>query len=253
MLIKKGVIKGREERNRILAEMTDEVAQLVLADNASQALALSLDGHRSSRRYEEFVDYLDDLVGAGILNRNDESVPSREELLASPHRKRGLPRPLLAVLLGYTKMFAFQMVMETEFPDRESGQAFLHAYFPKRLRDGFAEHFPAHVLRREIVATAAVNHLVNKAGVTFIGRMTGASKAGIGEVVTAYVEVDREAGAPELREAVLLAGLDAAAGQEALLEIEGALEASVKDRLEGKQAVAAGKALKEIRGRLAHR
>ncbi len=147
-------------------------------------------------------------------------------------------------------MFAFQMVMETDFPDRESGQPFLNAYFPKRLRDTFAEHFSAHVLRREIVATAAVNHLVNKAGVTFLERTTAAGKAGIGEVVTAYVDVDREAEAQELREALLGAGLSAGAEQEALLEIEDALEASVKDRLEGKKTVAARKALKEIRGRL---
>mgnify|MGYP003694449919 CR=1 FL=1 len=37
LLIKKGVVKGRDERNRILAEMTDEVAALVLADNENQA------------------------------------------------------------------------------------------------------------------------------------------------------------------------------------------------------------------------
>ena len=250
MLVKKGVIKGRAERNRILAEMTDEVTHLVLADNASQALALSLDGLRSARRYEEFVSFIDDMAGAGILSRADESVPSRDELLASPHRKRGLPRPLLAVLLGYTKMFAFQMVMETDLPDREAGQPFLHSYFPGRLRARFAEHFPAHVLRREIVATAAVNHLVNQAGVTLLERMMVAGKAGIGEVVTAYVDVDREAEAPELREALLGAGLEAAAEQEALLEIEEALEASVRDRLEGKKAITARDALREIRGRL---
>jgi len=156
---------------------------------------------------------------------------------------------LLAVLLGYTKMFAFQMAMETELPDREAGQPFLHYYFPRRLRDRFAEHFPAHVLRREIVATAAVNYLVNKAGVTFLERMTAGGKVGIGEVVAAYVEVDREAEAPALREAVLGAGLTAQAEQEALLEIEEALEAAARDRLEGKKATAR-KALKEIQGRL---
>jgi glutamate dehydrogenase len=140
--------------------------------------------------------------------------------------------------------------METDFPDRESGLPFLDAYFPRRLRQSFAEHFPAHVLRREIVATAAVNYLVNKAGVTFLERMTVASKAGIGEVVTAYVDVDREAEAQALRDALLGACLSAGAEQEALLEIEDALEASVKDRLEGKKAIVAGRTLKEIRGRL---
>ena len=250
MLIKKGVLKGREDRNRILVEMTDAVAHLVLADNANQALALSLDGIRSSRRYEEFVGFIDDLVGAGILNRADESIPARDELLGSPHRKRGLPRPLLAVLLGYTKMFAFQMVMETEFPDSEVGQPFLDAYFPKQLRDGFAPHFGAHVLKREIVATTAVNYLVNKAGITFLERMVAGGKSGIGEVVTAYVDVDRDAEAQPLREAVLGAGQTAAVEQDALLEIEDALEGSVRERLDGKKGTGARPALKEIRRRL---
>jgi glutamate dehydrogenase len=250
MLIKKGVIKGREDRNRILVEMTDEVGHLVLADNANQALALSLDGIRSARRYEEFVAFIDDMVGAGMLNRADESIPAREELLASPHRKRGLPRPLVAVLLGYTKMFAFQMVLETEFPDSEAGHPFLDAYFPKQLRDGFAQHFGAHVLKREIVATTAVNYLVNKAGITFLARMAAGGRSGIGEAVTAYVDVDRDAEAQPLREAVLGAGLTAAAEQEALLEIEDALEASVRERVEGKKGTGARRALKEIRGRL---
>jgi hypothetical protein len=78
----------------------------------------------------------------------------------------------------------------------------------------------------------------------------GEGKAGIGEVVTAYVDVDREAGAPSLREAVLGAGLPAKAEQEALLEIEELLEASSRDVLEGKKEIAAAKALKQIRSRL---
>jgi glutamate dehydrogenase len=238
-LVKKGVIKGRGERNRILSEMTEEVAALVLADNASQALALSLDGTRSARRYEEFVAYVDDLTGAGVLVRADESVPERDELLASPNRDRGLPRPLLAVLLGYTKMFAFQLVMETDFPDSDAGRPFLENYFPHRLRNEFGSHFAEHVLRREIVATGAVNYLVNKAGVTFLSRMMAATKAGIGEVVTAYVDVDREAEAFKLRADLLAAGRAASAEQDALLAIEEVLEASVKDRLEGKKTLPA--------------
>src|SRR5262249_53410473 len=164
-LVKRGVIKGRGERNRILAEMTDEVAALVLADNDSQATALSLDAARSAQRYEEFVSLIDDMTSAGILDRADEAVPTRDELLASPEKKRGLPRPLLAVLLGHTKMYAFQMALETGFPDSASGRPFLEAYFPRRLRESFAEHFEGHVLRREIIATGAVNYVVNKAGI----------------------------------------------------------------------------------------
>ena len=120
-LVKKGVVKSREERNRILLDMTEEVATLVLADNDNQARAITLDSMRSLARYEEFVDLIDDMVGAGVLNREDDAIPGRAELLSSPWRERGLPRPLLAVLLGHTKMWAFQMVMETTFPESPAG------------------------------------------------------------------------------------------------------------------------------------
>jgi len=250
MLVKKGVVKGREERNRILAEMTDDVAALVLADNAGQALALSLDGHRSAGRYEELVSLVDDMVGAGLLSRADESVPSREELLASPHRDRGLPRPLLCVLLGYSKMSAFQLLLETDFPDGAAGRPFLDGYFPRLLRERFVDHFHDHVLRREIVATGAVNYLVNRGGIAVLPRLEQGAKHGIGEAVTTWIEVDREAEAQALRDALLASGRPAGEEQAVLLEIEDALEAAAKERLEGKKGASAKKALGEIRRRL---
>jgi len=251
MLVKKGVVKGRGERNRVLAEMTDDVAALVLADNAGQALALSLDGHRSARRYEEYVALVDDMAGAGLLNRADESVPTREELLASPHRDRGLPLPLLCILLGYSKMSAFQLLLETDFPDGAAGRPFLDGYFPRLLGERFAGHFPDHVLRREIVATGAVNYLINRGGIALLPRLERGAKHGIGEAVTAWIEVDREAEAQGLREALLASGRPAAEEQAALLEIEDALEAAAMERLDGKKGAGAKKALQEIRKRLA--
>jgi glutamate dehydrogenase len=249
-LVKKGVIKGRDERNRILAEMTEEVAALVLKDNDNQARALTLDSLRSAARYEEFVAFIDDLAGTGVLDRADNAVPARDELLASPHRKRGLPRPLLAVLLGHTKMWAFQTIMETGFPDSPAGRPFLDEYFPHRLRGSFAEHFDTHFLKREIIATAAVNHLVNEAGVTFLWRNVAATRAGIGEVLTAYVEVDREAQAEAMRDAVEGAGLGAEAENALLLRIEEKLEALTRERVGGKQ-VEAARALEPLRAELA--
>jgi glutamate dehydrogenase len=250
MLVKKGLVKGREERNRILAEMTEDVAALVLADNAGQALALSLDAQRSASRYEEFVALVDDMAGAGLLSRADESVPAREELLASPHRDRGLPRPLLCVLLGYSKMSAFQLLLETDFPDGAAGRPFLDGYFPRLLRERFAEHFQDHVLRREIVATGAVNYLVNRGGIALLPRLEQGAKNGIGEAVTAWIEADREAGAQGLREAVLSSGRPAGEEQAVLVEMEDALEAAAQGRLEGRQGAGAKKALQEIRKRL---
>jgi glutamate dehydrogenase len=251
MLVKRGLIRNRDERNRILAEMTDDVARLVLADNAGQALALSLDSLRSARRYEDFVRLVDDLAGAGLLSRHDESVPSREELLQSPHRERGLPRPLLCVLLGYSKMAAFQLLLETDFPDGPAGRPFLDAYFPRLLRERFSEAFEAHVLKREIVATAAVNYLVNRGGVALLPWLEQGAKNGIGEAVTAWVEVDRETGAEALREQALSGGRPPAEALQLLLEIEDAVEASARARLEGTKRVDGRRELEAIGARLA--
>jgi len=250
MLIKKGLVRGREERNDILAEMTDDVADLVLADNAGQALALSLDGRRSVTRSEEFFELIDDMAGAGLLNREDESVPSREELLAGSLGERGLPRPLLCVLLGYVKMSGFQLLLETDFPDHEVAHALLESYFPSLLRQRFAEHFRLHVLRREIVATTAINYIANRAGVTLLPRLMEGARIGIGDAVATWIEVDRDAEAEALREAILGAGRDAAFEQEALLEIEDALEAVVHDRLEGRKDASAKDVIAQIRHRL---
>jgi glutamate dehydrogenase len=249
-LVKRGLVKGRDERNRILAEMTDEVGHLVLADNAGQALALSLDGLRSVRRYEEFVGLVDDMAGAGLLNRHDESVPTREDLAGSPHRERGLPRPLLCVLLGYSKMSAFQLLLESDFPDSPAGHPSLEAYFPRLLRERFADRFQEHVLRREIVATCAVNYLINRGGILLLPRLEQGARHGIGDVVSAWIEVDREAEAQALRDALLAAGRPASEEQAALVEIEDGLEAAALERLEGKKQTEARKALRAIGDRL---
>jgi hypothetical protein len=67
----------------------------------------------------------------------------------------------------------------------------------------------------------------------------GASKAGLGEVVTAYIETDRKTGAFEERQKLLAAGRSAQEEHEALLEIEAQLE---KKTLVALASAAGGKA-----------
>jgi glutamate dehydrogenase len=252
VLVREGVLKSRKERNQILREMTDEVSALVLQDNEAQALALTLDGVRSGSSgagYEEFVNFVGELITTGIVNRADDAVPKRDELLANPAKSRGLPRPLLAVLLGHTKNWARMRVLRTPLVDSEAGRPFLDRYFPQRLRDTFAEHFPKHQLRREIIATATVSYLINHAGLTFISRLMQATKRDIGEVVGAYLDADRESGAAEARADVFAAGLSAQEEYAALLDIELALENATRAQLEGKSADAK-KAIEKVKARL---
>jgi glutamate dehydrogenase len=210
----------------------------VLQDNTAQALALTLDGVRSgagSAAYEEFVAFVEELIASGIVNRADDAVPTREELLANPARERGLPRPLLAVILGHTKNWARMRALRTPLVDSESGRPFLDRYFPQHLRERFAALFPKHQLRREIIATATVNYLINHAGVTFISRMMNATKREIGDVVAAYLDADRESGAAEVRTAIAAAGLPAQQEYAALQEVERALDTATRAVLGGKK------------------
>ncbi len=252
ILVKKGIIRGKEERNSILSQMTEEVASLVLADNENQSRALTLDALRSAEQYDEFVGLLEEMTLSGFVSRHGDAIPTREELLASTQRGRGLPRPMLAVLLGHSKMEVFDAVLKTSLPDAPELRPLLEAYFPKNLRDSFAVHFDEHPLRREIVATAAVNYVVNNAGISLLPRLSAATNVELGTIIAVYLEVDREAGAPALRCEIRENGLPATAEHNALLNLEKTLEALVLDRLSGKRAVDIAGSLAAIHSCLKH-
>jgi glutamate dehydrogenase len=243
MLVRQGVIKDRAERNVIIEQMTDEVSELVLADNKGQARALALDSIRSARDYEAWVTFIEGLVSAGIVDRVDAGLPTKDELLANPKRERGLPRPVLCVLLGTMKNWAFKEALAATMPDAAAAGSFLTSYFPTLL----PQYFEKHPLRREIIATGAINYLVNNAGIAFIGRMMADSKAELSKVVEAYLEADASTGANTLRDALLEQGRPVAEENEALLAIEQALEGAVVASLAGKKDVQAKKALDAVK------
>jgi glutamate dehydrogenase len=234
LLVKKGIVKSKDARNQILSEMAEEVAALVLADNENQSRALSLDALRSAVHYEEFVDLIDDMKASGIIDRLNPQIPTRAELLQSDQKSRGLPRPLLADLLGYTKMWGFDMILRSDLPDNAVASNFLQEYFPKRMQQDFHRYFADHPLRREIVATTVINYMVNNGGITLFSRLLTASKATPDEAILAYVTADRQSDAFSQRQRTLQAGLTAEVEHKALLRIEDALESAARDLLVGK-------------------
>jgi glutamate dehydrogenase len=226
LLSNRGVLSGRMERNELLVQMSEAVAELVLQDNADQARALDLDGLRSVTRYEAFVALIDDLIAAGVMHRVADGVPARDELMALSTSGRGIPRPLLAVTLGHVKNWAYAQVLESPLVDSPAAARFLNAYFPPQLQQRFSGDFALHPLRREIVATGAVNGVINQAGVGFLARMMAATKKDAGAVITAYLEAETRTGAGDRRAQALAAHVEPLRELEALLQIEEALEAA---------------------------
>jgi glutamate dehydrogenase len=167
-----------KQRNRLLATMTDEVGQLVLANNYGQNIALASGTYQAANLAHVHRAYVAKLEAEGKLNRTLEFLPTDQRFGERIQAGRGLTSPELSVLLAYTKNLMYGELLETALPDDPYLRNALHAYFPTNLRERYPERMDEHPLRREIVTTLVVNDLVNVAGTTFayrLGMETGGS------------------------------------------------------------------------------
>lgn len=180
------------ERNKLLAAMTDEVAQLVLNDNYRQNQALSLMERMSVHRLGSKQHFIRTLEQQGLLDRQIEFLPSDAEIAERKSRGQGLTRPELAVLLSYSKIVLFQQLLESDVPEDPYLSKELVRYFPQPLQAKYAKAMEGHRLKREIIATAVTNSMVNRMGATFTLRMTEDTGRTPAEVAEAYT-IAREA------------------------------------------------------------
>jgi glutamate dehydrogenase len=171
-----------EARNTLLAEMTDEVARLVLRNNYQQSLALSLAERRGLEDLGFQQRLMQILERRGELDRAVEYLP--DEMALSERRKRNQPltRPELAVLLAYAKLSLYSELLDSDVPDDPYLGRELNRYFPAQMSERFPDALHAHRLRREIIATQLTNSMINRGGATLTVRIadqTGASAASI--------------------------------------------------------------------------
>jgi glutamate dehydrogenase len=184
-LVKKGQL-GFEERNRLLVEMTDEVADLVLNDNYRQNQAISLMERMSVDRLGSKQHFIRTLEAQGKLDRNIEYLPNDAEFEERRARGEGLTRPELAVLLSYSKIELFQHLLESDVPEDPYLSAELARYFPKPIQERYSGELESHRLRREIIATAVTNSMVNRMGATFVLRMQEDTGESPGQIARAF-------------------------------------------------------------------
>jgi glutamate dehydrogenase len=167
-----------ENRNALLAEMTDEV----LRNNYQQTLALSLAQRRGMEDFGFQQRLMHILEQRGELDRAVEYLP--DEMALGERRKRNAPltRPELAVLLAYAKLSLYSELLESDVPDDPYLGRELNRYFPKEMTERYPDALQSHRLRREIIATQLTNSMINRGGATLIVRIadqTGASSASI--------------------------------------------------------------------------
>jgi len=190
ILLDQAVASGaldEDGRVTLLASMTTEVGQLVLADNYGQGVALASAQAQAAPLLNVHTRYLRKLVTNGQLNRELEFLPNERTLNERRLAGLGLTSPELSVLLAYTKITLEDELLDSALPDDEFLKTDLYHYFPTALREEYRDRIDTHPLRREIITTQVVNSLVNNAGTSFVFRMREETGASSEEIARAHI------------------------------------------------------------------
>ncbi len=181
-----------KQRNELLVEMTDDVARLVLSNNYRQTQALSLAARQAPLMLGVHARQIQHLEQAGRLDRELAGLPTDETISERGTARGGLVMPELAVLLAHAKIELNHDLLASDLPDDGYMTRELVQYFPRVLWERFPEEMKEHRLRRELISTYVTNSLVNRAGMTFVFRLseeTGAAAADIARAYTVAREV----------------------------------------------------------------
>ncbi|MGZ5472588.1 MAG: NAD-glutamate dehydrogenase [Thermoanaerobaculia bacterium] len=185
--LERGELANIEERNGILAEMTDDVARLVLRDNYEQTEAVSIVQVVGETILDVQARFMRGLEKAGKLDRFIEGLPDDETIAERQAQGIGLTRPELSVLLAYAKIVLYEDLIQSDLPDDPQLADDLVLYFPELLRERFRPAIDRHRLRREIIATVVTNTLVNRVRPTFAWQMCDETNKPYSDVARAFI------------------------------------------------------------------
>ncbi|KOX12906.1 NAD-glutamate dehydrogenase [Saccharothrix sp. NRRL B-16348] len=177
------------QRNELLGQMTDEVGELVLADNYSQNAVLGVSRAHAAPMLSVHARLVADLEQRGVLDRSLEALPSTAEFKALEKAGDGLTSPELATLLAHVKLALKEEVLASDLPTIDVLARRLPDYFPSELRERFADAIGSHPLSREIITTVLVNEVVDGGGVSYAFRLAEEISASATDAVRAYTVV----------------------------------------------------------------
>jgi glutamate dehydrogenase len=176
-------------RNALLAEMTDEVAALVLRNNYLQTLALSLAQRRGMEDFGFLQRLMQTLETRGQLDRSVEYLPDDMALAERRRRSEPFTRPELSVLLAYAKLTLYEELLESAVPDDPYLSRELARYFPKPIEQRYPDALQHHRLHREIIATHLANSMINRGGPSLIVRIADQTGAVPATIAAAFAAV----------------------------------------------------------------
>lgn len=176
-----------KQRNQLLANMTDDVANLVLKNNYRQTQAISIAELEALSRGSEYRRFMLTLETQKRLNRKLEFLPTDDLLLERQSHNLGLTRPELAILISYAKAALKEDLATDNIAKDEYVAKAIEGAFPQKISLEYREQLYSHRLKREIVATQVANDMVNNMGISFAQRLAESTGATMGEVAKAYI------------------------------------------------------------------
>ena len=191
-----------KQRNELLATMTDEVARLVLRQNVLQPQTISIAVREAPDLLGDHARVIRQLEKAGRLNRRIEFLPPDDEIAEREQAGQGLTAPEIAVLLAYSKIALYDELLDSDVPEDPYLERELRGYFPEPLRERYAEAMERHPLRRQIIATAITNSMLNHMGSTFAFRVSEQCGARSPDIARAYAAARAMFEAPRLWAAI---------------------------------------------------
>ncbi|MFL1406272.1 NAD-glutamate dehydrogenase [Marinobacter sp. M1N3S26] len=177
----------QKQRNRMLEDMTEEVAALVLKNNYRQTQALTVANEGAVTRIEEYRRLMNAFEAAGKLNRELEFLPDEEALEERKMDGKALTRPELSVLIAYVKGDLKQVLIDSDLPDDPLLVSEMHKVFPEPMVEKFPRELEDHQLRREIIATQIANDMINHMGITFVERLNQSTGADAPAIALAWI------------------------------------------------------------------
>jgi glutamate dehydrogenase len=166
-----------QQRNALLVEMTEAVADRILYGSYTQTQAMSLACEQAVSMLDVHARMIRRLEQVSGLNREIEFLPSEETINERKLNRGSLLAPELAVLMAYCKIRLYVVLLDSDLPEDPYLAHDLERYFPPPLPERYRTEMRSHRLRREIIATVVANQLVDRAGTTFafrLGEETGA-------------------------------------------------------------------------------
>jgi glutamate dehydrogenase len=186
------------QRNELLAKMTGEVSDLVLADNYRQNEALGVSRAHAGVMVPVHARLVNALEKQNGLDRELEALPTSKQFRDREKAGEGLSSPELATLLAHVKLALKHDVLASDLPDADAFSNRLPDYFPQPLREQYGDAIPEHPLRREITTTLLVNEVVGGGGISYAFRLAEELSTRATDAVRAYAVVTRVYDLPAL-------------------------------------------------------